>query len=172
MIAYIAVLAGRRRHFLSTLNAREPQSDQQNARRICGGRSAVKAIHIRYNGRQVYQPREARAGRPGRSEHKKCENELAAGGRKGGRETGATLNCQNEPPARSTSPPFAAHGTSLRAEDAHGEKLLGLSSAAPPTSAAGVLVVVQCHHQVSASQEVWNVCCCYSGPDLSGGRNR
>jgi len=34
----IAILAERRRQFLSMLKAREPQSDQQNARRICGGR--------------------------------------------------------------------------------------------------------------------------------------
>jgi len=81
-----------------------------------------KAIHIRYNSRQVNHPRKVRAERRECQEYKKCENELAAREQKGRRETDVMRNCQNELPAHSASPPFAAHGVSLWAEDAYGEK--------------------------------------------------
>lgn len=82
-----------------------------------------KAIHIRYNSRQVDHPREVRAGRRERSEHKKCKNELASGERKEARENVAMRICQNELRAHPAAPPFAAHGISLWADDAHGERL-------------------------------------------------
>ena len=88
----IAVLAERRRPVpLNVGSAGTSVRSIERPPQHAAGVLLSKAVHIGYNSRQVSHPRKVRAGRRERSEHKKCENELAAGERKG---RGKSLLCK------------------------------------------------------------------------------